>query len=81
MGVYQGMIIANAIYTGNQLTSTVTSATNLDFEITLTDTEIIQAHIVNVIVDDVEPNQPIDVKLYVVNNGNKEINPSSISSS
>ncbi|MCK4589851.1 MAG: hypothetical protein KAT77_05375 [Nanoarchaeota archaeon] len=74
LGTYQGMIIINAIYTGNQLTSAITSATNFNFEITLTEKEIIQAKINDIIVNNVELNQPIITKMYLLNNGNKEVN-------
>lgn len=76
LGTYQGMIIVNALYNGNQLTSAVTSATNLDFSLTLTDKEIIQAKVTDIIVKNVETSQPVNINLYLLNNGNKEINPS-----
>lgn len=75
LGIYQGYIIINTASSGNEITSSIPSATSLETTIEITDQEIIQAAVEAIIIKDVEQGSPIKVSVTVQNQGNIVVSP------
>lgn len=75
IGIYEGYIIINALSTGNEITSAVLSAISLKVRIEVTEEEITQANIRDVVIKNTKKNSPIEVMVTIENQGNKEISP------
>jgi hypothetical protein len=74
LGIYQGYIIANTLSEGNEFTTAVSTALDIETTIKFTDNEITQAEIENIVIK-AEQNSPIKVLVTVQNQGNIEITP------
>jgi len=72
LGIYQGYVIINTLSEGNELTTAISTALDLETTIKFTDNEIIQAIIKDVDIK-AEQNKPIKVSVAVQNQGNIDI--------
>ena len=75
LGLYQGYIIINTISEGNELTTAVVTSLDLETTIKITDQEITQAVIKDVVIQNIEQNNPIKVSVILENQGNIMISP------
>jgi len=72
-GTYQGFIVVNTISEGNELTSSVSTATDLKTTIGITDEKIIQASVKDLVMKNIEINNPLKPIIKVQNQGNIEL--------
>jgi hypothetical protein len=75
LGTYQGYIIVNTISPGNDLTTAVSTADHLKTTIIITDEQITQANVKDVVIKDIELNNPIKILVTIENQGNSYLLP------
>ena len=70
IGIYQGYMIVNAIASGNALTTTISTAVDIKTTVRITDEEIMQANVEEVVIEDFEVGQPLKISILIENKGN-----------
>ena len=75
LGKYQGFILINSLSGKSKITSATITSLTIETTVKLTDKEITQAIIDDIIVKDVEKNNPIKVLVKIKNQGNIGISP------
>ena len=75
LGKYQGFILINSLSGKSKITSATITSLTIETTVKLTDKEITQAIIDDIIVKDVEKNNPIKVSVKIKNQGNIGISP------
>jgi len=75
LGIYQGYVIINARSGGNKLTASVATATDLKTAIMITDEEVSQVNVEEVIVKDIEAGNALKVSILLENKGNMPMLP------
>ena len=75
LGIYQGYIIINTVSTGNKLTTSIATAIDLKTTVEITDQQIMQAVINDMVIKNTELNAPIKASVTVQNQGNIAITP------
>lgn len=75
LGTYQGYLIISTFATGNEITGAVSSTKTVNMVIELTDQQIMQAGVKDVVIGDTEENSPIKALVRVQNQGNIALTP------
>jgi hypothetical protein len=75
LGVYQGYVIVHVLSSGNALTTTVATATDIKTTVGITDEEITQSNVEEVIVKDFEVGNPLKISILIENKGNMPVLP------
>ncbi len=70
LGKYVGYIVVDVISTGDQLTGAISTSTALKTTIELTDREIKQAVVKDIVIPDIEIGNPIEISGVIANEGN-----------
>ena len=74
LGVHEGFIIVNLVPMANEITA-ISTTTSLKTKVDITDQRIKQAFVRELSINDIEENEPINVKMEIENKGNVLISP------
>lgn len=75
LGIYQGFLVISVVSSGSELTTSVITSIGREMKIEITDQEITQAAIKDVVIKDTEQDSPIKVSVTVQNQGNIALTP------
>lgn len=76
VGQYQGFIIINVLSEGADITTAMVTAISLEITVDVTDEQIIQARIKDVVVRDIKENNSINILVEIENEGNVDVESS-----
>jgi hypothetical protein len=75
IGTYQGYLVVTSLSAGNEVTSSVSSSLAISASVKVTDEQIMQARVDDVVVKNVEVGSPLRVYVKVQNQGNVGVTP------